>query len=442
MTPISPQIASDLNRASASGTAQVFSGLGVHLSSGEWLATANRYRSDCIETLKTDVAASTIDQAAIAEYIAASVPLHCLDGWTFLARALSSYASGNAHQAAHFAYYAELRAAMSILASQGIGVFNRQHFVIEQSGNARLVTGKRATHEFVWLALDHWASLANSGARLLDIFVVANATFREWFDAAPGYNVATSLALDWLKRWGLDLNAIDSDHDIRNLASYRPNAFSAWSSDGKQCSEFLRGMWALLEPSTQHFENLDTQLLRVLVDQIVLSPRSPGTPPSAQASARLTGMLNGLPIGDPERQRLRSILGASLPTPTLLTRASEPGTPQDPLIHERVMARAALLLRVSTGFCSSLIDGAAFTSADLDFWIENAGIRRAFWNPNEQPNPLTDLWIDVQDSISDENSWFTAQGTGTPDMFEWRKGRVGLIQRLSECDRVALWSLG
>ena len=47
------------------------------------------------------------------------------------------------------------------------------------------------------------------------------------------------------------------------------------------------------------------------------------------------------------------------------------------------MARAALLLRVSTGFCSSLIDGAAFTSADLDFWIENAGIKRAFWNPNE-----------------------------------------------------------
>ena len=155
-----------------------------------------------------------------------------------MARALSSYASGNAHQAAHFAYYAELRAAMSILAAQGIGVFNRQHFVIEQSGNARLVTGKRATHEFVWLALDHWASLANSGARLLDIFVVANATFHEWFDAAPGYNVATSLALDWLKRWGLDSNAIDSDHDIRNLASYRPNAFSAWSSDGKQCSQF------------------------------------------------------------------------------------------------------------------------------------------------------------------------------------------------------------
>ena len=355
MDPLGSQMRTELAAASPTAIARIFAGLEANFSNGDWLASTNAYRRDCIARLKTDAAAGTLQGQDIGSYIAASVPLHSIDGWTFLARALTSYVNGNAHQAAHFAYYAELRAAMSILASQGIGVFNNQHFVVDQAGRCAPLSQSRGTHPFVWLALEHWSKSATAGERLLDIFIVANSTFKEWLSApSGGGSIAGAIAQHWLQEWGLDLSEVEVDHDIRNLASYRPNQFADWHIDARACSGLLQDLWRLFEPSNSRFENLDRELLRIVVKRLMDGMGSGG-------ARWLEEMLNGLPLGEPRRRMLTDFLTAHPQPHALLERVHKGLGRVDPAIHERVMARAALLLRVSSGFAAKLIDEAPFT---------------------------------------------------------------------------------
>ena len=441
MNPLGPQLVNELAQASASGTRMVFNQLGAHLAVDDWLDVGNVYRTNCVEKLKQDISSGTVNNQDLSEYVAASIPLHCMDGWTFLARSLSSYINGNPHQAAHFAYYAELRAAMSILASQGIGVFNRQHFVINNAGMCVPLSIKRTTHEFVWLALDNWASSTTSGATLLGLFIVSNSTIKEWFDALPGYSVATTIGRDWLRNWGLDLGSVETDHDVRDLASYRPNYLTPWSIDARSCSDFLRSMWGLFEPSTTRFEKLDSELLRTLVQKTLFANVDPQDATTlATANQQLADMLNALPLGDPERNRLRALLVSAQPEPLLLQRAQQNFPGGNARNHEQVMARAALLLRVASGFSAQIVANSAFNADDLRFWTSTCGEKRAFWPIAAQLDDLTDLWIDVLDAVQEESAWLSARAAAPVPMFEWRAGREGILRPLAECDRVGLWS--
>lgn len=446
MNPFGRPTQNELARASASGTAAIFNGLHRNLQVQQWLQATNAYRSNCLHQIAADLDATTgtgINGPDLAEYIAASVPLHCSDGWTFLARSLSAYINGNPHQAAHFAYYAELRAAMSILGSQGVGVFNRKHFFIDHAGQCQAISAQRSTHEFVWLALDDWSNRPSSGVALLNLFVVSGISVKDWFSALPGSSVASSFASYWLRNWGIDLSAIDTDHDVRNLASYRPNEFSTWNTDARACSEFLRSMWALFEPATTRFETLDRHLLRMLVRKTILSVGDPADPNREdKARQQLTTMLNNLAVGDPERNRSKEFLLSTDPEPSLLTMAEAVGGPNDPHVHERVIARAALLLRVASGFTAQLIEGATFKIDDLNFWTWPLGNRRAFWKPGAALDDFSDLWLDVSAAMDDEAAWITAQDPGDPlSMQQWRLQREETIRPLAECDRVALWAL-
>jgi hypothetical protein len=331
---------------------------------------------------------------------------------------------------------------MSILAAQGIGAFSRIHFTIDQNGRCERISGGRPTHEFVWLALDHWASLPNTGAALLNQFVVSNATFEEWFDVRLGHSVAGSLAQQWLRTWGIDLRTIDSDHDVRNLASYRPSEFLKLNTDSKKCSAFLRSMWNLLEPANSRFEKLDEQLLRTLIKRVILDAGDPTDPlREDKAKQRVTDMLNNLAIGDGERNRLKMLLMSNNPAPVLLESAQQVGGPNDPYTHEHVTARAALLLRVASGFTAGLINRAPFNVGDLKFWTDLCGEQRAFWKPGEAGEDLRDLWDDVSVAIEDEALWLESQGPDPIPMYSWRYQREQVIRPLAECDRVGLWGL-
>lgn len=68
--------------ASRSAVQQYFAGLAPTVRSKCWLDSSNRYRLTAIETYKKDVGAnpSTVDNAALIAYIAASAPTHAIDG--------------------------------------------------------------------------------------------------------------------------------------------------------------------------------------------------------------------------------------------------------------------------------------------------------------------------------------------------------------------------
>ena len=114
-----------------------------------------------------------INNGALAEYLAIAAPTHCADGWSYLSRAMHSYFTGDSHSARHFAYYAELRAAQSILSAVGCGAFNSWNCVVDVAGQTHELSGKLPTHHMVWLALrflvDHSAAAAATVARATSI---------------------------------------------------------------------------------------------------------------------------------------------------------------------------------------------------------------------------------------------------------------------------------
>jgi hypothetical protein len=96
-------------------------------ATNSWQNTSNnKYVLDTIDEFGRDIAASNINNVDAVNYLATSVFIHCFNGWNYLSAAVNSMLEGDYGSAIHSAYYAELRSIFSILASQGIGVFNKK----------------------------------------------------------------------------------------------------------------------------------------------------------------------------------------------------------------------------------------------------------------------------------------------------------------------------
>ena len=140
---ISDASSASIQRAAQALKADCFPNVG-------WLNPNNRYATDTIRRIKTDCSANCINALDIAGYIAASVTLHCFDGWSFLTHATSCLLDGDVSAAVHMAYYAEIQAEMSLLASDGIGVFSGKHIWLDNSGHTHEFDG--STHDVVRMA--------------------------------------------------------------------------------------------------------------------------------------------------------------------------------------------------------------------------------------------------------------------------------------------------
>src|SRR5262245_50036590 len=110
-----------LRKASRAPVGTYFQTLSPPDRRARWLQTNNKYRVRCTHRYECDLKASppTVDHAGLTSYIAASGPCHVVDGWSFLGRAVDAALHGDPYTAIHLGYYAELRAAMSLLACEG-----------------------------------------------------------------------------------------------------------------------------------------------------------------------------------------------------------------------------------------------------------------------------------------------------------------------------------
>src|SRR5262245_42087950 len=116
-----------LRRASRESIAFYFQGLSATDRKAKWIHGNNRYRVRCTSRYETDLKATppTVDDSALVAYVAASGPCHVIDGWSFIGRAIDSMLRGDTYGAIHLGYYAELRAAMALLACEGVGIFSQ-----------------------------------------------------------------------------------------------------------------------------------------------------------------------------------------------------------------------------------------------------------------------------------------------------------------------------
>lgn len=449
MTLSSPQQAT-INRAEPSSIVAEFEDLSANWSQQRWLLPKNRYRTHCIEKIRDDLQRPRgIAHRQLREYIAASSVTHCLDGWSYLGRAAGAHLRGDHNSSRHLGYYAELRAAMALLATAGIGVFDNKHFVVNSSRNCECIPGSPGTHKFIWHALEHWAGTTPAADLVLRVVQPGGHPLSEWLDQFSTGGVSRSvLAGVWILQWGLDLKRLSEDRNARNVASYRPTAFiSPRASRASASLHFITELWEICEPSESlGFPNLDKYLLRQSLELLFGNAHGRSSNRAKRLFRQQTKtMLDGLPLSDPQRQFWMKFLKdeSSRALPLLLKEARGSADIFDPHHHRQVLARAALLLRMATGACQNRLKTVTgFERSKLKFWWSPLGEDRGLWHTGDDPKGFSDLWIDVKEAINDVNLWKHGKSASDISYMKLWQEQSGPAGMLGSCERIGLWGLG
>lgn len=439
-----------LRRASSTVIETSLGELERYARNNSWLGRTNRYRQNTIERLDSDLNPNKkgiVNNSNLRQYIAASGPIHCLDGWGFLGRAMICHVQGDLDVSRHLAYYAELRAAMSLLAMQGIGIFSGRHMLVDATGTCIQFGRRLTTHKVAWLVLDHWSGLTRSMNVLSAAVSPYGIPFANWLDAFGAGTLLRPMASVWFTRWGLDLKYFSYDRDARNESSYRPTKIDTRDHiSAIGISKFLAAFWRAYEPATSYQPVvLDRHLLRQGIESAfeALSGKKPVNAPVdfEFRAKKMIELLN--PPGAPAEVLLDFLMRRSEPdTNVILEEASRITKLQDPRHHLQVMSRAVLLLRVATGTCGGLFQKAGYKRSDLEFWWQDLGKNLGFWDNSNLPDNLTDLWGDVEDVLSSLEQWISDHDHNNPSMFTFKSNKNSNLDVLSNCERIGLWGLG
>lgn len=427
---------------SREATQTTFGRLKKYFPRQRWVGSTNRYASRCVQRITSDCPSNgqrTINETHLAEYIAASAPPHCIDGWSFLGKALVSHAMGDSGACKHFAYYAQLRAVMSLMAAEGIGVFKNRHFAVNAANNrSSSLSGpiKRQTHEFAELQFRSWARTAKSGNLIEKIVRPNGIPLSEWFaqisSTSPGW-----LAQNWLEHWGYDLRRFKKDQSARNQASYRPTGLSQTldyrnSTVTKESLEIVGSIWRMCLPDGRGGLSVDLHLLRASWDQ-----HSKATGKYPKRADRI-GVLKNFGSSETELKALVDFFdrSASAEDPMILVEARKKGQPEDHNYHLQMLSRATLLLRIATGATSVLLEETRTPKGDIKFWRDYVGENHGLWEPGAV-DPIADMWAEVEEAL--RNIEEHAESTG--NYYQWRSTLAKDIITLGGCERIGLSQL-
>ena len=393
----------------------------------QWLTPGHAY-ADVVNALEYP----GIRGIRLAEYIAYSIPLHVADGWGFLARAFDAIKAGDSRSAVHMAYYAELRAAMSLLASEGVGVFNRRHVAIGHNYATADYKGP-TTHVATWELMKTWGSDPNRSSTILDAITVERKTINEWFiEASISSSVQHLVASDWLRGWSIDLSIFLEDRNLRNEVSYRPSRIVHSTNTTPVKDKVIDRLllaWEPLEPSSDRGG--------ALVDQDLLALALSG----ARDRQNLT-QWQWEQFVDQNLGAASSSLRDYLKSPQnqghdIFAWAQDGSVP--PKVNS-VLSRATLLLRIANAVCALKLDQANIMREDLRFWWDRFGQDCGYWTPGNEPDPFANLWTDVSDAIDDID--VLLQARGSPVTMSQVHQMVGPAMSLTQHSRALFWLLG
>lgn len=391
----------------------------------------------------------------VSSYIAASSVSHLLDSWGYLSNAVNAYLNGNFGIAIHLAYYSELRAVMSLLASEGIGVFDNLHLGLEsndkfsifanhrrkvrRNGRVEIVERKSGTHIFAWDALEKWClSGVKPSYDILRLFRVKGHTFPELL---PGFHPqatpleSSAIAKKWLKQWAFDVKKYRTDRELRNFVSYRPQTISGFDKqiDFKKAINNVYNLFQVLSPTINNpFNYLDSLLLKALFEELYQRPEI-----SRRGNFEDLVKDSFEKVGDTFDRSLQRILLNGIPTNQshlIFQEASK-----NEIIPLPVISRATLLLRVATGSTSILLKDADISKEELSFIWDNYGFNNGFW---ETPKPVSEfytLWSEIESEFSEIETNMARLDSNSS--FILKKGLEEDINKLSQFNRAILWGI-
>ena len=426
-----------LRAASSEAIVQTLEGMRGRLRRWErWLTQKHPYKNVVKMLDLGKITNLTIDGEKLAEYIAASIPLHAADGWSYLARAFDSIRAGDRNTAVHLAYYAELRAGMSLLASEGIGVFNRRHVAIGPACMPAVWgSNSQGTHLATWKLLGSWANDPIRVMTILTAVKVESRTIDAWFNAAHISQITkSSVAQEWLTAWSIDLRYFERDREFRNHMSYRPSRISPNDSREVDTSEDIVDpifrTWDALEPSSDFG---GAAIDRVLLQRALSKAHNDHLSSNETWTdflLRLEGIASSVlqnQLADPRMNEHYIFLWAG-------NRSQIPPV-------QAVLARATLLLRIASGVCARRLTRAGVTLQEMRFWWTRFGEDAGLWSDDIDLDSFADLlWPDVVSDIEDcerELDYMDSIST-VYDLGQILGPRIALTQ----FTRAPLWLLG
>jgi hypothetical protein len=444
-TPLHTDDKAALNALSRADMQLTMVGLKRFLKRATWIGTTNHYARNVVELLKAALPATPQHKRNLAQYIAASVALHLNDGWSYLGRSVSCLLAGDTHRALHLGYYAELRASMSLLASAGIGIFDKQHFIVQAANSTSKLRFGQGTHVMAWLALEEWSQQAASGALFARLIRPEGRTLHDWFQPLGGASTLAPQARDWFMQWGMDLGLAAKDRDARNQSSYRPDGVPAtWVLNAKDGLAFVRDTWRVLEPSaTSSFEQIDLHILRLAIERYYVSLSSiPAVPtdPAFVALAERIVLAQSLTSAAEGRIKKFVLRQRAPDDPDIFKYSSQTPT-GDQLDVFAIMSRAVLLLRLATGSAHDLLYQAGFDATDLSFWWGKLGEARGLWTAGSPPTALSDLWADIEDGLREIADKEAEDPEAFKSINSVAYGSSGRLNLLASHERVGLWGL-
>lgn len=430
--------------ASPLATEVVFRSLKRYFKHSRWLGTKNRYQINCVELIKNDINKNILNQKHLQEYIAASSILHCYDGWSFLSRAIDCVYSGDSDTVRHLGYYAELRAAMSLLAVGSIGVFNDRHFVSEPSKVCVEIKNGGRTHSFAWDSINLWSENKHFVQILCDAIIPYNGIpLKDWIDAfSTTVGTITAIGKQWLDSWGLDLKRLgQSDQSARNKSSYRPtHIYHREKINANDSLSFLNDFWSCVEPSPDsRFMTIDRYLLRISLEQ---ANKALGAT-KRSFEKNIINMLHKLFSNSMIIEEWKEfLLRRKDPSdPQILSFAKSIDSDINPKHHLQVISRAILLLRLATGANWLLLKKTGIGKMELEFWWKSVGQENGLWD-TEPPDNFLDLWADIDDLLTLLKEKKSIIKNIDFSYFKWKNDIIDSLKSIGSCERVALWGLG
>lgn len=423
-----------------------------YIPNNTWLGSNKYNHSKDICSIKKNTQFSLKDKNCLSEYIAVSSILHCFDGWNYLSSSIECLISGDSNNSVHLAYYAELRAIISILASQGIGIFQNNHVYFDNQNNIKLFSS--GTHKAAKEQLLAWANESTNNNILFDVIKINDININEWINNSPytipGFEQKT--ISNWLKIWSIDINNIN-DNELRNNASYRPHL----SNKKIRISENIKNIAHLWNASSPYLENgfylLDLTLLRLVLKHMFddLKKGYKALPASKENNSITIDNMNfpdfiekicnnsEKDIPSQTKKMLKSDQTSNMEsTNWILNTASinDSTTSNNPF---PIICRAFLLLRLSIASSKNLIIQTSLSRDPLKFWWENIGLNMGLWDSENEPESFSDLYEDVFESL---NSIQDCNIPSDQTLFKTSATNPYELSILKQFQRAALWGLG
>lgn len=421
---------------SRESTRDTFLGLSNHFKNNRWLGGNNVYRIGCVEKIKDDEKNNIpYNQRHLSQYIASSIPLHCMDGWSYLGKSIYSALMGDSHTSRHLAYYAQLRAVMSLFSSQGIGIFNKTHFYINNVNSIHRINHQntnvfiRPTHDAVNEIFDNWINNDMSVSMLGKIIKPEGIKLSDWFDYLFVGDPFGFIGQNFIKYLGYDLDNFKLDREARNEASYRPtqiNVSKATSID--TTLSLITEIWEDLCPVV--FGNrLDLHLLKYSIHKYSSSTGRG----EYLTEKKIIRTLEGIGIDDARVGILKDYLKRANNSKCLIIEQANKRTEcyKDENYHLKMISRAVILLHLASASTGLLMKETSTQKSDIEFWWKDFGVNRGLWD-SSQLDPLDYMFDEIEEALIEMNS-----GTFT-ESFDLRNRRSLEIITLSMCELIGL----